>query len=110
VLQSTGLNERFYLSGNQLRAAHNSSAISAAWPSDGAWHHAAVTFDTDGNEAALYIDGIKVSDGTLTSRTAAVQSALSGFNGLVDDVRVWKRALSATEVRAIYLGSKAAPS
>jgi hypothetical protein len=107
ILQSTGLNERFFLTGNQLQAAHNTSAVSTTWPNDGAWHHAAATFDPDDGEAILYLDGRRVSASTLTTRTTATQTALSGFTGRVDDVRVWKRALSPEEVLSVYRGSKA---
>ena len=75
------------------------------------WHHLAVSHDRDGT-AALYFDGELV--GMIPIReTGSVASGLpvvvgtdgafgenwpAWFNGAIDELRIWKRMLSATEV------------
>ncbi|MBT3044278.1 MAG: VCBS repeat-containing protein, partial [Candidatus Thiodiazotropha sp. (ex Codakia orbicularis)] len=86
---------------------------------DGSWHHVAVTVDGSGN--SIYIDGVEVSlaglfyrDGnsstssffsSVTSLDSMAIGNLRGaggytgfFNGLQDDVRVYDRALSASDI------------
>ncbi|MCH9022050.1 MAG: sulfatase-like hydrolase/transferase, partial [Planctomycetes bacterium] len=83
---------------------------------DGQWHHVAAVFDNtlsqDVKDVKLYVDGQldtissflprlidtavgnKVKIGTFTGGS-------SFFNGLIDDVRIYDRALSANEVRVL---------
>jgi hypothetical protein len=81
--------------------------------SNGQWHYAVVTYD--GSTAVrLYIDGVQVSSistsgaipdktGTQPVRIGANSLALNGFfTGNVDEVRVWNRALSGTEIANAY--------
>lgn len=80
---------------------------------DGAWH--LVTGTSTGYTNTLYIDGIPVDynyigDGSFYYDVGASYSAIgrSGnydseyFNGLIDDIRIYNRALSPEEVKAIY--------
>ncbi|MBB6646633.1 LamG domain-containing protein [Halobellus ruber] len=79
---------------------------------DDSWHHAALTFDTS-DAVRLYIDGTE-EDSTpvnapLVSRSSTVKfgapAHLPGkdfFTGRIDDVRIYDRALSATEVSDLY--------
>ncbi len=79
--------------------------------SDGAWHHIAYTVNDSTNEQALYIDGVSVLTGGMatsvdygtgfsTTRIGAHpnNSAIYDFNGLIDDARIYDRALSASEI------------
>jgi len=62
----------------------------------------------------LYIDGVRQTitllQGSSVSRSVSSGANISGwfydsnykFNGLIDDVRVYNRALSATEIQALY--------
>jgi hypothetical protein len=58
----------------------------------------------------LYVNGVQVAtnsqSGTVSSITSINIGRYSGsgyyVNGLIDDVRVYNRALSASEVAAIY--------
>ncbi|MET0070595.1 MAG: Ig-like domain-containing protein [Candidatus Thiodiazotropha sp.] len=87
---------------------------------DGAWHHVAVTVDGSGNN--LYVDGVQLTGGALTylngnSSTSAFFSSVdfiddmqigsiddsgSGivnpFNGLIDEVRIYNRALTSSDI------------
>ncbi|MEW8286385.1 MAG: FG-GAP-like repeat-containing protein, partial [Candidatus Thiodiazotropha endolucinida] len=96
---------------------------------DGNWHHVAVTVDGSGN--SIYIDGVQVSLAGLFYRygNSSTQSFFSSvtsldsmaignlrdaggyigsFNGLQDDVRVYDRALSDSDI--VELLSNTAPT
>ena len=76
-------------------------------PVAGAWQHLAATFD--GSVARFYVDGTEVASRTVsggvgfanTWRVGAYESSPTGFfDGLIDEVRVYSRALSAAEIVA----------
>src|SRR3989475_7318888 len=81
--------------------------------SDNSWHYAVVTYD--GSIVRLYIDGLQVAGrtfaitppdtgGTQPLRIGANSQANNNyFTGGIDEVRVWERALFATEVSDQYL-------
>lgn len=79
---------------------------------DGAWHHIAVSHDRLGN-ASFYHDGVLL--GTVAiggsgdvdtvnpiniGRDGLAASA--GLNCLIDDVKIWRRALRASDLNLIY--------
>lgn len=86
---------------------------------DGRWHHLALTAVASGNQqlSTMYVDGAPVVAGT-TTRTGAysgwwrvghgkVRTPLgltteAGFDGAVDQVAVYRAALSAARVQAHY--------
>ncbi|MBI4602266.1 MAG: LamG domain-containing protein [Planctomycetes bacterium] len=89
----------FYISGG----GNNCKASIAP----GFWHHVAGTFD--GREMRLYVDGQLRDSRALSAAIRPGGPLLIGdrgdargscFVGLVDEVRVWSRALSAAEVLA----------
>ena len=93
-----------------LRSVSNGVLLASA-PSTGAWHHLAATFN--GSSMVLYIDGqiaaLQPASGVLaiTPDPLSIGSAPSGsissfFNGALDDVRVYGRALSASEISQLY--------
>jgi len=108
-----GFNEDF--SGDLT--AFNLDDASAAWttqvtglnPTDGQWHHVAVV-QSSKSAAAMYFDGIQVATasatiGTVTTQGRSIGSRRDGtapFNGSIDDVRVYTRALAADEIVAVY--------
>ena len=83
---------------------------------DGNWHFVAGTYD--GSYVRLYVDGVEVGPGTPTNLTinyslptnnnfyigayVAPGWCTLGFNGSIDDVRVFNCALSASEILAIF--------
>jgi hypothetical protein len=85
-----------------------------AVPSTSAWHHIVATFDS--SATSVYVDGvyqggetpnagaIRTNGGVLNigSTDFAVNGALDGFNGKIDEVRVYNRALTASEVARLY--------
>jgi len=76
----------------------------------GTWYHVAVT--NVGNDVILYLDGVAVSSGTLAINTPLETQFYMGripgklgdarkLNGLIDEVQLYNRALSAAEIQTI---------
>jgi len=79
------------------------------------WHYVALTYD--GNMVRLYFDGTQIGTGafskTLNSNIAVplrighiYGSSVHNlyFNGIIDEVRIYNRALSEAEIKAIWHG------
>ncbi len=77
---------------------------------DGKWHHIAGVHDTNSNTLRVYVDGILEGQqtGTGTPETSTQELAIgnwsefastSGFEGEIDEVRIWNSALSFEEIR-----------
>jgi hypothetical protein len=76
------------------------------------WHHVAAT--NVGTSFNLYLDGVNVASGTMAVATPTGSTLWMGrdtwssygdqrrLNGMVDEVSVYNRALSAAEIQAIY--------
>lgn len=71
----------------------------------GVWYHFAVT--RKGSLYVLYVNGLPVASGTDTHAVPAASAPLMigqaeafPFNGLIDEVKIYNRALSAAEVRS----------
>jgi len=79
---------------------------------DGGWHHVAATVDRAGGTTGgkLYLDGAVVAtfDPTLRPGSVSNDGLLRmgqpgiGFSGEIDEVELFSRALTATEVTSIY--------
>lgn len=77
---------------------------------DNKWHHVAFSFNagvTDGT--SLYVDGVKRSSVTfsiynqnvgLGIGNGSVIDQSQSFNGSIDEVRVWNKALTETEIKS----------
>ncbi|MEK7952071.1 Ig-like domain-containing protein [Luteolibacter soli] len=75
---------------------------------DGQWHH--VSGVRNGTSGKVYIDGVEAASGTGTLQALQSFAVSIGydnrdnnkrFKGLIDDVRIYTRALSATEVSGL---------
>jgi hypothetical protein len=76
------------------------------------WYFVTATYD--GNNAALYVDGVNVANGVDTTSITGTNKLAIGaadqgsssrvyfFNGLIDEVRIYNQVLSATEVATLY--------
>ena len=106
--------------GETIRGGFETSSGSAFYAtsplsySDGNWHYAVVTFD--GSAIGLYIDGLPVatksasaspdSGGEEPIRMGADSQTLTNyFIGNVDEVRIWKNALTPQQVIDAYNGN-----
>ena len=81
---------------------------------DGNWHHVTVVI-TVGEGIQFYVDGVAAGsrstrvvgggDGTSNLNLGVCQWVPFGgyFNGMMDEVEVYDRALSASEVNSVYL-------
>jgi hypothetical protein len=75
---------------------------------DGNWHHIAATYD--GTNAKIYIDGVQTgadfaTGGVNTTASSGLIGSNGGsfiFNGSIDQVRIFNKALSAGEVTTLY--------
>jgi hypothetical protein len=93
-------------SGHVYTSGDRDVASSSALPLN-AWRHLASTWD--GRTLRLYVDGSQVASRSLSGRAVASGAPLrfggnrvwrEWFKGLIDEVRIYARALSPTELRA----------
>ncbi len=97
----------------------SSSVVTGISANDGAWHLIAVTWKASDGNLILYKDGINVYTGTLASGEPITsggslvlgqdQDIIGGgfelyqaFKGLIDEVKVYNRILSASEILTEY--------
>jgi hypothetical protein len=105
------------LSGNDT-AYFDTTATNFA---DGNWHHVVAVITTNtttnaGNTFIVYVDGVSQA-GTRTAESSYVYAAPTSpmnfigarnltvaryFSGAIDEVRIYNRALSASEVQYLY--------
>ena len=96
-------------SSGKLSAGHNGDwyALEDTVPlSINTWHHVAVTYDAASTTMKLYRDGQlrstrtdvdPVDEGNMV-RIGAFNDAANSFTGTMDEVRIWNRALSPSEI------------
>jgi hypothetical protein len=115
------------LIGIQIRAAQIEARITSDWPRDAivvrtrdrypraAWKHFALTYDGSGKAAGVkvWVDGqpaaIEIVSDTLTGsihtdaemQIGVKEPGASSFNGSLDDLRIYNRALAGTEIADI---------
>lgn len=104
-----GLQDRLYLSKTDIDSVYSDWAI----PADKTFHHMAVT--KKGKKIVFYLDGVPhaandydtnftfTGDAAVGSRPDAGRG---GFNGTIDEVAVFNRALSDDEVKTVYDSQK----
>jgi len=88
------------------------NTISTGAVSDTDWHHVAAT--RSGETVTFYVDGAPAGTADISGESAdnpvpvrigtdgPGYGAASMFKGLIDDVRIYNRALSQAEIRALY--------
>lgn len=94
--------------GYIFNAAGTRLDYAASAPADTAWHHYAVTYD--GAAVLMYVDGVAMNHAAFT-RSIAVHADRNldigkdpwgnSFAGLLDEIRLYNRALSAAEIAAL---------
>ena len=76
----------------------------------GDWHHVVIVKDAN-TEARLYLDGVEIgSDNAIGANSAwrgisigSLRNSYFFFNGKIDEVRIYNTALTASEIKALYL-------
>jgi hypothetical protein len=107
VVQNNHLRGFYYRNNSVVNYAID--ATSAASVADGSWHHAALTVDASGGK--LFLDGAVVGQsfwsgaagGTTSTEPLQIgrySNYAQRFQGAVDEVTVWNRALAASEVQS----------
>ncbi|MFB0554129.1 MAG: LamG-like jellyroll fold domain-containing protein [Phycisphaerae bacterium] len=76
---------------------------------EGQWHHVAGTWD--GLNQRLYIDGMEIASqrpGGILGNTSNVTMSSGGepFNGMLDEVRIYNRALTQDEIQVVMQGKE----
>jgi len=101
----------FYI-GDGISTTKSPNHDSSLW--DGSWHHIAGSYD--GSTVRLYVDGEEIQSGTESSLFLGYNlstqndlyignyngSVSHPFNGDLDEVLIWNRALSASEILQHY--------
>jgi hypothetical protein len=93
-----------------IKSGNNPNLVDAAPPAAG-WHHFAYSYD--GTTHRLYIDGTMRAMSTVAADNGPASNARLGSNfngtepytGLLDEVRVYDRALSAAEIASLAAGN-----
>jgi predicted ribosomally synthesized peptide with SipW-like signal peptide len=87
----------------------NKETLYGPAPATDTWYHCVLTYDASSQEGMFYVDGTEVDTGTGpfndTASAFVIGSKDGGgnpWNGHVDDVRIYSRALSASEVQSLY--------
>tara|TARA_B100000315_G_scaffold159313_1_gene147819 strand:- start:48 stop:1091 length:1044 start_codon:yes stop_codon:yes gene_type:complete len=104
---------RAYIRNNDTRTEALSSVVIDKI--DGNWHHAAATWDRDGN-LTVYLDGTAGTGVSIATQSGNdIQNALAFvigaednhtaqfFEGLINDVALWNSVLSEEEVQTLYI-------
>ena len=104
----------YYLDGSNVVGTDGTTNVS-----DGNWHFIAVVFDISANTLKCYLDGNsspEISITGLTTSTVDIWTANASigyqknpggaspryFNGEIDEVRIFNKALSASEITTLY--------
>ena len=66
----------------------------------GVWHHVAATYD--GSALVLYRDGVYVNQAGIDLINISGINLGGLFKGNMDDVRIYKRALTSEEINVLY--------
>jgi hypothetical protein len=101
---------------NHVNAVSNAAPVAVVL-GDGLWHHVALVYDQDATNCTLSLDGMPSTSRLTAPRLATYAGALvvgrpadpanpsyHAFKGKVDDIRVWARALSGTEIAESRVG------
>ena len=109
---SAGTNQdTFIIVSDKLTFYHCGSIIQSSSTIDTEWHHVAVTRDYSANVVNFYIDGEFDSSGSCTTPTKTYDLHTIGsegnsytqtFNGTIDEVMIFNRALTAEQISALY--------
>jgi hypothetical protein len=100
------------------RSTTQSATVEVPQPIASGWYHAIMVVDYPNLTNTLYVNGVAVAQGLcVTGDTSATQAFTIGkastsgettarpVNGIIDEPRIWSRALTAQEVSDLYLNN-----
>lgn len=101
-----------YNEGRQVQLYNNNpiTAIDSIAP-NGSWYHIVYTSDSASNVAKIYINGIQSGPNGTADTSTGVGLGIgrhigeASFNGTIDEVRIWNRSLSDSEIYELYAGN-----
>ncbi len=112
--RSSGLSYGLYASGDSagqpsawIRRSNDISSLSASTISTNTWIHLAATYN--GAALRVYVNGVQTATRSVTGNIASSTSPLKiggnaiwgeYFSGLIDEVRIYNRALTPAEIQA----------
>jgi fibronectin type 3 domain-containing protein len=99
--------------GNKLSAGHNGTWNSVQDPvvlGLNTWYFVSLTYNSATGQMVLYKNGLQVSSATVTAQATDATISVGSFGytngymwkGTLDDVRIYKRALSAEQVASLF--------
>jgi len=114
-------NDNRLINGKYAHTSHNNNCVNQSIQSqtiwNNQWHHLVAVFDTQSSVLKLYLDGILVQENTsiaaecygnvpqpttIGCSTDINYADVSFFNGEIDDIGIWNRALTPAEIQALY--------
>ncbi len=112
--------------GDWRSVSHNNNCVNESYSKsnssviDGNWHHLLIVWDSKNNLIKLYTDGVLTKTNTSINKNCYGNvgqpltigcfpgypgiSDLSFYNGLIDDIAIYNRALSEQEITNLYNG------
>ena len=111
-------NNRFGFKTDGL--SNNWKAVNINAADDGNWHH--IMYRYDGSAKTMYFDGSRVLNQSATGSSSSIVGQVRiglypgnwggttpYYNGLLDDLRYFDRALTTTEIASLSSGRTSAP-
>lgn len=111
----------WYMSGQNMVIEYGNGATSFQLSrgiggyAAGQWYHLAITrigtrwyYFKNGVSANSVVEGSNIAEDAVAnfSLGRSVTRALAPYNGVIDDVRIYKRALGSTQIKALYDATK----
>ena len=99
-----GASRRFYFRVNQAGACQGATVRRVVMENH-TFYHVAIT--RKGDVATLYVDAApcesaKIEDFVCATTPFKISAKVQSFQGLIDDVRIYNRALNRTEIASLY--------
>lgn len=108
-------NHPSYLSAGTSGYGYSGSGfLTSSSLADNNWHQLITTYDAENQKQNIYLNGTFIGQGTATfnlnpaslftmgSSIYVSDNGPAGFSGLIDDVRVYSRSLSSSEISTLY--------
>ncbi len=111
ILRPSNTNNIVYRYSNGVLATQSITATNILSGYDNKYVNIVIVADYNENQVTFYQNGIIFSSGTMTTpvkpittytRLGIYGTASYPFNGTIDEVRIWNRALSAAEILQLY--------